>query len=422
MNLIMDALAVAWKDLKVLFKDKGALAVLLLMPLLLAVIFNAPQMSAASLSDPEAEDAPVIKAYWANEDTGPYGAQVVEALGGVKMLDGEEVETADRADELIADGDAAAAIVIPADFSKKIAANEPTTVRIIKDPTQQDAARIVAGISNAVLDELGTMAEIQYGIRAVLHDSGVLEGADLELRQAAEAQTMGVIWTQVQEMRQNPLITVSSENLAGEEVTGEWNPFSVAMPQFATMFAFFLVAFMAEKLLEEKEAGTFRRLMASPMHRGCVIAGKMLAYMVIVFLQVLLLFAVGALFFEMPLGGSPDGLLLLTLVLALAATALGMLIGTLARTSQQAGTIGVVLGMVLMVAGGAIALGSLPFRSEGLMFYVSQLTPHAHAIDGYMKLMSEGAGLPQVLSNITILAAFAVGAFVIAMWRVKFVE
>jgi ABC-2 type transport system permease protein len=420
MNAITETLAVAWKDLKVLFKDKGTLAVLFLMPLLFSVIFNAPQMSASNMSDPDAEDAPTIKAYLVNEDAAPYGAQVAEALHGVKMLNVEEVETADRADELVADGEAAAAIIIPADFSQKIEANEPTKVRIVKDPTQQDAARVVTGIANAVLEELGTMAEIQYGIRAVLDESGVLEGADPEFRRAVEAQNLGVIWSQVEEMRRNPLIAVRSETLTGEEVTDEWNPFSVAMPQFATMFAFFLVAFMAEKLLVEKEEGTFRRLLASPMHRGSIIAGKMLAYMVIVFLQVLLLFGVGSLLFNMPLGESPDGLLLLTLVLALAATALGMLIGALSRTSQQASTIGFVLGVVLMIAGGAIAFGTLPFRSEGFGFYLSQLTPHAHAIDAYIKLLSEGAGLMEVLPNITILAAFAVAFFVLSMWRFKF--
>lgn len=108
MNPIMETLAVAWKDLKVLFKDKGALAVLLLMTLLFAVIFYAPQMSASCLSNPDAEDAPTIKAYLMNEDTGPYGIQVTEAIHGVKLLDVEKVETADRADELVADGEAPA--------------------------------------------------------------------------------------------------------------------------------------------------------------------------------------------------------------------------------------------------------------------------------------------------------------------------
>jgi ABC-2 type transport system permease protein len=420
MDTIMSTLAVAWKDLKVLFKDKGALAVLFLMPLLFAVIFGAPQMAAGNLAEPGAENVPQVKVYVVNEDPGQYGMQVVETLHGVKVLEMEKVGTADRADELVADGEAPAAVIIPADFSQKIAANQPTTVRIIKDPTQQEAALLVAGVMNAVLDELGTMAEIQYGIRAVLDDSGVLEAADPEMLRALEAQNMGVIWTQVEEMRRNPLITVRSENLVGEELESEWNIFSFFMPAFATMFGFFLIGVMAKALLTEKEEGSFRRLLASPMHRGSIIAGKMLAYMLVVFLQVLIMFAVGKIFFDMPLGDSPEGLLLITLGVALAATSLGMLLGAFSRTSEQADTLGFVIGAVLMVAGGCIAVGSIWVRSEGFTYTLTQLTPHGHALDGYMKLMAEGGSLVDVLPNVGVLLAFAAAFFVVAMWRFKF--
>ncbi len=420
MYAIMSTLAVAWKDLKILFKDKGALAVLFLMPLLFAVIFGAPQMAASNLTEPGAENAPQVKVYFVNEDPGQYGIQVVETLRGVKVLEMEEAETADRADEFIADGEAPAAVIIPADFSLKIAANQPTTVRIIKDPTQQEAATLVAGVMNAVLDELGTMAEIQYGIRAVLDDSGVLEAADPELLRALEAQNMGVIWTQVEEMRRAPLIRVKSENLAGEELEGEWNVFSFLMPAFATMFGFFLIGVMAKALLTEKEEGSFRRLLAAPMHRGSIIAGKMLAYISVVFMQVLIMFAAGKILFDMPLGDSPEGLLLITLGVALAATSLGMLIGAFSRTSNQADTLGFVIGAVLMVAGGCISVGGIWVRSEGFTYILTQLTPHGHALDGYMKLMAEGGSLVDVLPNVGVLVAFAAGFFAVAMWRFKF--
>ena len=422
MNVLMSTLAVTWKDLKVLFKDKGALAVLFVMPLLFAVIFGAPQQAANSMADPNAEDAPKVQAYVVNEDRGSYGADVVYALHGVKVLDIEESHSSDRADELVAEGEAPAAVIIPADFSQRISANEPTTVRIIKDPTQQEAATLVSGVLNSVLDELGVMAEIQYGIRAVLDDSGILDDADPASIRAVEAQNMGVIWTQVEEMRRAPLIGVTIENLAGEEVKSEWNIFSFFMPAFATMFGFFLVGVMAKALMTEKEQGAFRRVLASPMHRGSIIAGKMLAYMLVVFMQVLLMFSVGKLIFDMPLGDSLAGLLLITLGVALAATSLGMLIGALSRTSEQADTLGFVIGAVLMVAGGCIAVGSIWVRSEGFTYTLTQLTPHGHALDGYLKLMAEGGRLVDVLPNVGILFAFAAAFFAVAMWRFKFVE
>jgi ABC-2 type transport system permease protein len=126
----------------------------------------------------------------------------------------------------------------------------------------------------------------------------------------------------------------------------------------------------------------------------------------------------------MPLGHSPLGLVALTLALALAATGLGMLIGSLARTQKQAGAIGTILSFVLFFASGATAntIGRTGIESglEGLGFYVSQLTPHARAYDGYSQLMLQGAGVVDILPNILVLFGFGVVFFLVGLWRFKY--
>ena len=97
---------------------------------------------------------------------------------------------------------------------------------------------------------------------------------------------------------------------------------------------------MAESILGEKEAGSFRRLLVAPIHRGTIIAGKMLAFVGVVFLQMLLLLGVGNALFDLPVGHAPLALAVLTLALALASTGLGMALGSVARTRKQAGNIG----------------------------------------------------------------------------------
>ena len=237
---------------------------------------------------------------------------------------------------------------------------------------------------------------------------------------------MGVIWTGVQEMRQNPAIAVEREDLAGEKTVLSLNSLVSAfyMPLFATMFAFFLVGFMAESILGEKEAGSFRRLLVAPIHRGTVIAGKMLAFVGVVFLQMLLLFGLGSVFFDMPLGNSPLGLVALTLTLALASTGMGMALGSLARTPKEAGNIGMVLGFVLFLISGLTSssnyLSNPAFQSQGLTYYLAHLSPNAHAYDGLMKLMLSGGGLGDILPNMLALLGFGVFFFLIGVWRFKY--
>jgi ABC-2 type transport system permease protein len=136
-----------------------------------------------------------------------------------------------------------------------------------------------------------------------------------------------------------------------------------------------------------------------------------------VFLQVILLFTVGALAFNMPLGNAPIALVLTTLVVALAATSLGLLLGALAKTSKQADTIGLIVGLVLMALGGCI----LPlYNAEGFIGLLSNLTPHAHALQAYRGVMVDSATFVQIVPELGILLVFAAVFFGLAVWRFKF--
>jgi ABC-2 type transport system permease protein len=131
---------------------------------------------------------------------------------------------------------------------------------------------------------------------------------------------------------------------------------------------------------------------------------------------------VGNAFFKMPLGQSPDGLVALTLVVALTSTALGMLVAALARSSGQASSIGLILGFIMAGVAGCIGvLARVPLiRTEGLLGLLANLTPHGHALDAYYSLMVEKATLVQVLPQMGILLAMSLAFFLVAQWRFRF--
>lgn len=267
-----------------------------------------------------------------------------------------------------------------------------------------------------VLGETAVAGEIAYGIRSVLDDSGMLENAGSEMQQAVQAQSMGAIMTQLQTMQQSPLISVRSEDMADLTASTPINAFGYIVPNFTVMFSFFLVGVIAATLLREKEEGSFRRLLAAPMPHGTIIAGKMLAYMLIVLLQVVVLFGVASAAFAMPLGDSPLGLLLLTIALAMSAAALGMLLAAWAKTSSQADSLGTILGFVLAGLGGCI----VSFPTDSFMATVSRFTPHGHALTGFYGLLNGGFGVIDVLPQVGVLVGFTAVFFLIALWQFKF--
>ncbi|MFQ5437059.1 MAG: ABC transporter permease, partial [Anaerolineae bacterium] len=277
METIRYSLAVASKELQVMFKDRGSLLVLFLLPLLLASLLGSMYQSFAGTTGGE-EEMISLDIFLVNEDDGPYAAQILQALEGIDELNIEKLDTAVTADERVANAEALAAVIIPAGFSQQIDDYEPTALQVIVDPAQEIAAGIVSGILNQVVSEVTVVGEVSHGIRAVFAESGVLEGAPPELQRAAEAQSLGAIMTQLQTMRQSPIISVRSQDLTGLEATEAVNPFGIAVPQFTVMFSFFLVGVVGATLLKEKEEGSFRRLMASPMPPAAIILGKMMAY------------------------------------------------------------------------------------------------------------------------------------------------
>ena len=401
-----------------MFKDKGSLALMFLLPLLLGCM-----MGAANTVMGGSEEATILlHVCLVNEDSDVFGTEVAKAIESIDELDVNTYGTAGEAEAQVIEGDAAAAIIIPANFTADINAYAPTTIEVIVDPGQPESASIVTGIMNQVVAEVAIWGEVQYGIRTLLDESGVLAGASVEEQRAIGAQTLGVVMTVLNDMRRTPAIAVVSEDLEGVEVENWVQTFmALLFPGFAVMFIFLNITWSASSLLTERESGTLRRLLAAPLPRGTVIAGKMLAYTILACLQVLLLFGVAHIAFAMPLGQSPLGLAVLTVVVALTSAALGMLIAALARSANQAANTGVILGLILAAIGGCMTMSATPiFRSTGFMGTLANLTPHAHALEGYYSLMAENATLVSILPQIGILLAFGVVFFLVARWRFKF--
>jgi ABC-2 type transport system permease protein len=148
----------------------------------------------------------------------------------------------------------------------------------------------------------------------------------------------------------------------------------------------------------------------------------MLPNLIVVLLQIIVIFAVGV--WVMPLLGmekiSPGNLPALAVVsvlVALASTTLGVLIAALARTEGQ---IGGIAALILWVAG-ALAGAFIPqFAMGDFLNTVGKVTPHYWAISALSDIIVRGQNLTGVTTQIGVLALFAVLFFVIGAWRFRF--
>jgi ABC-2 type transport system permease protein len=269
MKTIRLALSVAWKEIQVLMRDRGALGMLLLFPILLSSV----QGGANLMANQEGETTSILlHVGLVNEDSGTFGSEVSKALKSIDVLDVNTFETEANAEQQVVKGEMAAAIVIPADFSDKIDEYTPTAIQVIVDPAQPESVSIITGIMNQVVAEVTIWGEVQHGVRSVLNNSGLLEIATPEQMAAISAQNLGVIMTRLNELRRDPAIEVVSENLAGETAEGGIMGFvSYVYAAYIVLFIFFVVGSCAESIQDERELGTMRRLVAAPLPRSAII-------------------------------------------------------------------------------------------------------------------------------------------------------
>ncbi len=361
-----------------------------------------------------------MEVFLVNEDDGPYGAQVAETLKQMTILRVEELGSAAEADERVGKGERAAAIIVPAGFSAGIDAYQPTRLDVVVDPVQQALAGIVVGLANFAATPVSTQGELLEGTRTFIEEAGVLDGAPPEAKAAVEAQTVGAIMAQLQQMQTDPPIAVISEGPteAGESV----NLMDSFMPAFAVMFAFFLVGHVGQTFHKERDEGTFRRLLASPLSHASMIAGPMVAYSIVVVLQIVFLFGVGAVLFKLELGDSLLGLLAVSVALGLTVATMGLLIGVLTRTGRQADTMGTLVAFVLPFISGIFPMGGFEptYMAGGVIGTIGMFIPHMHAAEGY-RLVMTGEGTPEtVLVQTVALLGFAAVFFLLAARRLRF--
>jgi ABC-2 type transport system permease protein len=418
MSLVRGTLAIAWKELQVTFRDRGLLAILFLLPLVFATLFSLSQQSAADLATGV---TPItVRVFVVNGDEGAYGRQVTDTLRQMTMLDIEQLASAEEADRRVGDGERAAAIIIPAGFSAGIDAYQPGQIKVVVDPAQGSIADVVVGLANLAASPVSIQGELLRGTRTFIEQAGVLAGAAPEVQAAVEAQTVGAIMTRLQAMQSDPPITVVPEGFG--VVAEPVNLLDSFMPAFAVMFAFFLTGHVGQVFHRERDEGTFRRLLASPLSRSAIVAGPMVAFTAVVVLQVLFLFGIGAGMFKMEIGDSLVGLLAVSIALGLVVSTLGLLIGVLTRTGRQADTVGTLVAFVLPFISGIFPMGGFEpgYLGGGTIATIAMFIPHMHAAEGYRLVMS-GQGTPEtVLVQVGILLLFAAIFFAIAARRLRF--
>jgi ABC-2 type transport system permease protein len=411
--MIHQIIAITLKELKVLWLDREALALLFAMPMFFILVMSFALegvFQAGSKGHP-------IEILVLHRNGGRLADQAIADLKRMEGLILIEIHegiplTFDKAEQLIGKGVYPLALLFPEGYTEQILknANDPKKgkpiVYLISDPAMNlQLLATVKGAVQGAIESRVLLARIPQRLKEMFGTLGGTEGQldnMLEDPNISERGRSGVDF----------IHTFPKGFNAGRRPTAtEQN-----VPAYTIFGVFFIVLTLASSFLQEKKDGTFQRILAAPLSKTALLIGKLLPYYLVNLIQIALMFCIGVVVFGMKLGHLP-ALVIVSLALAAAANGLGLLVAALGKTEPQVNGLSVLLAITLSALGGMMVP---TFIMPNLMKTLSLFTPHAWALAGYHDIIIRGLGIKDVLTEMVVLLGFASFFFVIALWRFRF--
>lgn len=288
--------------------------------------------------------------------------------------------TQSEADTMLSQGRAQFALVIPADFSRKLIRGERAQVLLDADATDPTAT------GNAIV------ALNQLAAGALTRD---LNGP-LASRAASPSPFDVVV-----QRRYNP-----------DGLTA-WNVVPGLMGVILTMT---LIMMTGLALTREVERGTMENLLATPIRPLEVMVGKILPFILIGFVQVLLILLAARLLFNVPFVGAMPVLLLGVLVFIAANLVVGITISSVARNQMQA------MQMTFFFFLPSILLSGFMFPFRGMPAWaqvVGEVLPLTHFLRLARGVMLKGNDIVEIWPHLWPLFLFISVVLAIGLKRFR---
>jgi linearmycin/streptolysin S transport system permease protein len=184
----------------------------------------------------------------------------------------------------------------------------------------------------------------------------------------------------------------------------------------AIMMLLFSIAGIGGGLLDEKEAGTLKRLMYSPLKATDILFGKMGAALVLAILQLTVMFVFSWLVFGLPIFKDLTALVLMILATAFAVSSFGMLLVAIAKTRQQLQGLSTIIILVMSAIGGSM----VPlFVMPAIMQKIAVVSVNYWGIQGFYDIFWRNLTIIEILPKMGVLVGIGLVMTVISVQLFK---
>ena len=246
----------------------------------------------------------------------------------------------------------------------------------------------------------------------------ILDASEPNTASMINAYTSGIINTYSMElMKKSNKIPMSIISESKMLYNAELKSVYMFVPGVITILLMLVSAMMTSiSIAREKEVGTMEALLISPLKPLQIILGKVAPYILLSFINLIVILLMAKFIFEMPLHGSLVLLLLESVLFIIMALALGILISAVSKTQQQAMLLSMFALMLptILLSGFIFPVENMPL----ILQLISHIMPSKWFIIIVKSIMLKGVGIEYFWKETLII--FAMTVFFIVMSVKKF--
>lgn len=349
------------KEFLQIWRDKRSLSVILLFPALLIMVagyalnFNVKHVSTAIF----------------DQDKSSQSREFIRNFSNTEYFDiNYSVESYKEVDNLLNEGKALIAIVIPTNFSQNLLAGRDAAVQILIDGSNANTATNAIGYVSAIIQTYSSKLAAE-----VLARMGREMFVPIDFRPK--------IWY-------NPELSTAKFLVPG-------------LIGFILMIS--AVISTSLSVVREKERGTMEQMMVSPLLTVEIIIGKTITYLIIALVASGFVLFTGFILFDVAIRGSILWLYVGILIFLLGGLGQGLLISTVTHNQQVAFMVSVFSSLLpsFLLSGFVFPIRSMPL----VLQIIANVTPAKFFLVVVRSIILKGAGPSAYWDQLVYMAIFA---------------
>jgi len=383
-RVLSNSLRIAWKDLLEFSRVRMAVVLLILMPLFMMVMVGYIFPSASSLNH-----LPVgLVNLDAGGDNSPSYIFItqLEAIGNqTGMMDLSSAASFDNIRTQVQNGDIYGGIIIPENFSSSLMAGKQATITIVTDQSNPQISTMMQSALTQTIEQMGTWLAQQNVQRL---DNSF--GAD------------------------NSLAVIKPYNVQTEGVVpGNPNYFQFVASGIIAMTAMMSVMMgLPRAISHEKEVGTLDGMMSAPINRLSILLGKTIAQTTRGMIQAIIILVLAMTLFGVTVQGNVLLVFALLFLGVFSFVGLGIVITSYAKNEETAGMMLMTLMFPMMFLSGVFfPIQQMPWFMQA----ISKVFPLSYVTSALRKVMTLGAGVPAIATELAVLVGFGAVMILIAV-------